>query len=110
MNKDEKKNLDTYTERIARLFNERKELDDEIAELVAECAEKLGLRKGNIRKAAKERNMDDLDRADIRQREDELSEMRHALGILADTPLGEAAKKGTSRKVREIAEQTGATI
>lgn len=113
MNKDEKKQLDSYTERIAKLFNDRKEIDDEIAELTAEAAEKLNLRKGNIRKAAKERNMDDLDRADIRQREDELSEIRHALGILADLPLGEAAEASArkpSKAVRKIAEETGATI
>lgn len=113
MNKDEKKQLDSYTERIAKLFNDRKEIDDEIAELTAEAAEKLNLRKGNIRKAAKERNMDELERADRRQVEEELDQIRSALGILADTPLGEAAEastKKTSKTVRKIAEETGATF
>lgn len=116
MNKDEKKHLDSATERIATLFREKKEIDDEIAEIVAECAEKTGLRKGNIRKAARERNMDELGRADKRLVEEELDQIRSALGILADTPLGEAAadastkKKGTSKQVKKIAEETGATF
>lgn len=115
MNKDEKKQLDSYTERVAKLLTDKKEIDDEIGELVAEAAEKLGLRKSNIRKGAKERNMDALDRADQRQREEEMDQIRSALGILADTPLGEAAvdtptKKGTTKQVKKIAEETGATF
>lgn len=112
MNKDEKKHLDSATERIATLFREKKEIDDEIAEIVAECAEKTGLRKGNIRKAARERNMDELERADKRLVEEELDQIRSALGILADTPLGEAAEAsakngGTSKQVKKIADQAG---
>jgi uncharacterized protein (UPF0335 family) len=114
MNQDDKKKLDTYTERVATLLKEKKEIDDEIGELVAEAADKLGLRKGNIRKAAKERNMDELERADQRQREEEMDQIRNALGILADTPLGEAAvstkEKGgrTSKQVKKLADQAGA--
>lgn len=114
MNKDEKKHLDSATERVAQLYRDRKELDDEIAEIVAECAEKTGLRKGSIRKAAKERNMDELERADIRQREEEMDQVRNALGILADTPLGEAAEAKTKRSgnktVKKLAEGAGATF
>lgn len=111
MNKDEKKDLDSATERIAALMNDKKEIDDEIAEIVAECAEKTGLRKGNIRKAARERNMDDLERADRRLVEEEMDQIRHALGILADLPLGEAAvEAGTKKRVRKIAEAAGATL
>ncbi len=113
MNKDEKKQLDSATERIATLYRDKKEIDDEIAEIVAECSEKTGLRKGSIRKAAKERNMDDLERADIRQREEEMDQVRAALGILADTPLGEAAEtsaKKATKTVKKLAEQTGATF
>lgn len=114
MNKDDKKYLDSTTERLATLFKDRKELDDEIAEIVSEAAEKLGLRKGNIRKAAKERNMDELDRADRRQVEEELDQIRSALGILADTPLGEAAEASTRKAgrktVKKLAEEAGATL
>lgn len=112
MNKEEKKQLESYTERIASLYRDKKELDDEINELVAECAEKLALRKGNIRKSAKERNMDELERSDRRQVEEELDQIRSALGILADTPLGEAAtaKKGTNKAVKRLADEAGATF
>ena len=114
MNQTEKKQLESYTERVAKLLEEKREIDDEIKELIAEASEKLGLRKGNIRKAAKEWNLSELDRADRRQVEEEMHEIRSALGLLADLPLGEAAMdatgKKTSRRVKKIAEEAGATI
>lgn len=112
MNQDEKRKLETYTKDIGKLLIEKKKLTDRINELVADAADKLKLRKGNVRNAAKERNMSELERADRRAVEEEMDQIRNALGILADTPLGEAAAKkgGTSKQVKKIAEQTGATI
>lgn len=99
MNKDDKKKLSAYAERVARLLTDKKEIDKEINEVLAEAAEKLQLQKGNIRKAAKELNLDAAERADKRAAEEEMEQIRHALGLLADTPLGQAAQE----KVAEFA-------
>jgi len=91
MNQDDKAKLKAVCEYVAEQFKKKKEIDDDVAEHIADAAEKLGLRKGNIRKAAKELLMDELERADRRLNEEELDQVRAALGILADTPLGESA-------------------
>lgn len=98
MNQEDRKKLAAATAQVAKLLNDKKEIDDDIAEIVATTAENLGIRKGNIRKAAKELNMDDLERADRRLQEEEMDQIRSALGILADTPLGDAAVNAATEK------------
>jgi hypothetical protein len=91
MNAEDKKKLNAATAQIAKLYLEKKDIDDQIAEIVATTAEKLNYGKRNIRNAAKELNLTDVQRADKRLQEEELDQIRNALGILADTPLGQAA-------------------
>lgn len=100
MTEDEKRKLKAVAEYVAGRLREKQEIDDDINEHIADAAEKLQLRKGNIRKAAKEMLLTDTDRADKRLVEEELDQIRHALGILADTPLGEAATVAATPKKR----------
>lgn len=91
MTKDEKKRLQSYIDRIAQLRTNKKELDDEINELVAEANEQTGINKRVIKQLAKERNWSEVERGENQLIEESLDECRHALGMLLDTPLGEAA-------------------
>lgn len=100
MTEDEKKKLNDVVNQVAELLEQKAQIDDDIAEIVADAAEKLQLRKGNIRKAAKEMLLTETDRADKRLIEEELDQIRNALGILADTPLGEAATAASEKPKR----------
>lgn len=107
MNQDDKAKLKAVCEYVAGRLKEKKEIDDDIAEHIADAAEKLQLRKGNIRKAAKEMLLDELERADRRLNEEELDQIRLALGILADTPLGESAVSTASDKPEKTQRRRG---
>lgn len=111
---DEKKKLKSFIDRISRLKVQKKDLDDEINELTADAADKMGLRKSTIKALAKRNRMSEIERQEADLLQEELEQCQHALGMLAGTPLGDAAeestKKGTSKKVRKLAEEAGATI
>ena len=79
--------LHSYVDRVLVLHEERKSLNADIAALYAE-AKSAGFVTGIIRQIVRERQMDADERLDHYAL---LDSYRHALGMLADTPLGQAA-------------------
>lgn len=81
--------LKSFIERIERLEEEKAGLAEDIKDIYAE-AKGTGFDTKTIRKIVKLRKMD----AEKRREEEELLEIyMTALGMLADTPLGQAAIK-----------------
>lgn len=96
----EEKKLDDYTDRLARLMTEKKELNETINELVTEAADKCGETKKVIKALVKEKAMSEIERAEQRLHEERVDHLRAKLGLLADLPLGEAAVDGEKKKAK----------
>ncbi len=79
--------LKSFVERIERLEAEKAELASDIREVFAE-AKGEGYDTRIIRQVLRERK---LSPEELREREEMLDTYRNALGMLADSPLGEAA-------------------
>ena len=80
-------NLLAYIERIERLTAEKSDIQDDIREVFSEAGAS-GFDVKAMRQVIKERKMS----ADDRQEQEYLLDLyRRALGMLFDTPLGEAA-------------------
>ena len=79
--------LRSYIERIERLEEEKKGLSDDILVVFAE-AKSAGFDTKIMRQIVRERKMNAVDR---QEREALLDVYRNALGMLADTPLGQVA-------------------
>lgn len=79
--------LRQYIERIENLMEEKKNLQDDIKEVFAE-AKASGYDVKTMRQIIRLRAMDANDRAEA---ESLLEIYKNALGMLADTPLGQAA-------------------
>jgi len=105
--------LRSFIERIERLEEERKTLSDDIKEVYAE-AKGTGFDTKIMRQLIRLRKMD---KDDLDEQETLLDVYKRALGMLADTPLGDAAFKsakltaglgapagveGTLRAIREV--------
>lgn len=88
---DDQRRVADFVRRIERLEAERADLvapyDADIAQIYAD-ARRLNFDARTIRALVRERAIDATKR---QQREDLLDSYRHALGMLADTPLGRAA-------------------
>ena len=103
--------LERYVSRIENLHNERKSLNEDIKEVYGE-AKDAGFDTTILREIVRERQMEEPAR---HSRYALLDSYRRALGMLADTPLGQAAMRqaeaettnGTrrGRKPRSFAEQ-----
>ncbi len=89
MTSAEKKKLQARLDRMTKLIEERKELGDELKELVELTAEESGKTKAVIKQLAKEWGMSQLEREGQRLHEEEMDRLRISLGMLG--PLGEAA-------------------
>lgn len=87
----EKKDFKAKIDQIAKKQLEKKEMDDDINDLVATAAEKFGVSKKLVKSLAKETRMSDVERSEQKLFEGEMHHYREQLGILADLPLGEAA-------------------
>src|SRR6266550_2832614 len=88
--------LKGYVERVVRLAEERKVLNEDIKE-VCEEAKEAGFPSKQIRQLAREQMMDP------EVLEDHLAQMeslRHAIGQLQGTPLGKSAEKDAARTRR----------
>ena len=79
--------LRSYVERIERLEQERRELGEDIRDVYLEV-KAAGFEVKVVRALIRERREDEAAR---KERESLLDLYRHALGMLADMPLGEAA-------------------
>lgn len=79
--------LVSYVERIERLTEEKKGIADDIAEIFRE-AKGAGYDVKTMRRAIQLRKMDAAERAEA---EALLDIYKNALGMLADTPLGQSA-------------------
>ncbi len=84
--------LKIYINRIERLEEEKRSLGEDIKEVYAE-AKAAGFDPKIMRIIVRERRMD---RDDFDEREALLDTYRRALGMLADTPLGEAALRSVA--------------
>ena len=95
--------LDRYVSHVLALHNERKTLNGDIS-AVYEEAKSAGFVTGIIRQIVREKQMD-ADERDAHY--NLLDSYRHALGMLADTPLGAAALSTapTAPRPRPFAEQ-----
>jgi len=80
-----KKQLRSYVDRIDSLLDERQQISDSINEIYSE-AKSHGFNVKALRKVVRERR-----RPPDAEVEALVDSMKHALGMLADTPLGEAA-------------------
>lgn len=81
--------LHSFIERIERLEEEKKALAEDLKEVYAE-AKAQGYDVKTMRQIVRLRKMDADDRAEA---EALLETYKNALGMLADTPLGEAAMR-----------------
>jgi hypothetical protein len=72
------------------------ELKREAKERADEAWDACGVKTKVVYQLAREAAWDDVKRTEQRQYEEALDECRAALGLLADTPLGEAAQTGFS--------------
>ena len=93
MNTEDRKRLDYIVGELARLDGERKDLAEQMKELIDAAYDDLGVSRKVVKRLAKERGWTSLEREEQKMLEEELDMMRSALGMLADTPLGEAATK-----------------
>lgn len=94
--------LHRYVDRVRALHEDRKVLNAGIS-AVYEEAKSAGFVTGIIRQIVREQQMDAEERLDHYNL---LDSYRHALGMLADTPLGEAAlSTATIDRPRPFAEQ-----
>lgn len=90
MTSDETKNLTHIVGRYAELNREIQERKWEQKELADSAWEKTGVKPKVVRQLAKEQAWDAVKREEQRQYEEALDECRSKLGMLADTPLGQA--------------------
>ena len=79
--------LRSIVERIERIEEQRAELAEDVRNIFAE-AKGCGFDVKTIRQVIKDRKME---ADDLAEREHLLALYRNALGVLADTPLGQAA-------------------
>jgi uncharacterized protein (UPF0335 family) len=91
-----KDRLRSFVERIERVEEEKAGLADDIREIYAE-AKGAGFDTKIIRQVIKERKMSAEDRAEQAAL---LDVYRHALGMLADMPLGKAALARLTEEAR----------
>lgn len=88
------KALTHIVQRIAKLNADVKEANFEIKELADSAWEKCGKSPKAVKQLAKESAWDAVKRKAQQDLEEEIDQGRLALGMLSDTPLGEAAIDG----------------
>jgi uncharacterized protein (UPF0335 family) len=89
--------LISFVDRIERLEEEKKALADDIASVYAE-AKSDGFDVKAMRNVVKLRKMEDEDRVSFLA---VMDSYQHALGMLADTELGQAAMRRAADEVRK---------
>lgn len=88
--------LKAFIERIERLEEEKKTLADDIKDVFAE-AKAAGYDTKALKAVIKERKQD---QDEVRLQQQLIDTYKHALGMLADLPLGEAAISRASERTR----------
>ncbi|MEO0943217.1 MAG: hypothetical protein AAFY06_00045 [Pseudomonadota bacterium] len=96
MNKDDKKRLTHAVKRLAEINAERKELNAEAKEIRDAAKESMELSPKVLTQLAKEQAFTPHERDAQLALEEALDNCRSALGMLSDTPLGEAAMEGVT--------------
>ena len=84
--------LESFIQRIERLEEEKKAILEDLKEVYSE-AKSVGFDVKIMRQIVRMRKMDEADRVEM---ESMLETYKNALGMLADTPLGEAALRRAS--------------
>ena len=73
-----------------------KDRHSEIRDIIDDAKKSYGMSKGAVRSVLKIHNLEDKARRErddkSSDKQDEIDQLRHALGDLADTPLGQAAQ------------------
>lgn len=95
MDSDARKRLEPIVERLAEIREEKKQLSEEEKELIDAAQVDCNVQPKVTRQLAKEKGWNDVERMRQKQLEEELDDARVALGLLADTPLGEHATGNT---------------
>lgn len=108
MTPDEKKKLQHIVERYAELNGDIKTAREEQKELADSAWEACGIKPKVVKQLAKEKDWTEVERMERRQFEESLDDCRAALGMLLDTPLGDAAEKQhAEHKVRYKGKRNG---
>jgi hypothetical protein len=100
LNTDEKKKLSSIVDEVAGMLSGIKDTQEQIKELCVAAAEKCNVQAKVVKHLAKEKNFNEEERLKQRQYEEEVDSCRVALGLLADTPLGEHAQATTCKKAK----------
>lgn len=105
MNMLERKALEHDLDELVRMREVRKELDEEVKQVIEAAAARTGLSPKTIKQLAKERGWNEIEREHQRQTEEELDQARAALGMLPPDRLSEAAapRKGAKKPAAEPA-------
>lgn len=91
MNPEEKIKLTDIIDKYAKLSADIQAKRWEQKELAESAWEKCGVEKSVVKQLAKEQAFDDVKKEKLRQHEESLHQCRTLLGLLLDTPLGQAA-------------------
>lgn len=102
---DEKKALAPIVERHAKLNAEIQAKKWEQKELEESAWEKAGVDAKCVKQLSKESAWDDVKREKQRQFEEKMDHCRVALGMLLDTPLGQAAEQAESEETSHDADE-----
>jgi hypothetical protein len=93
MTPQEKQHLTRIVERHKAINAQIQDLKWEAKELAESAWDKCGVRPKVVKQLAKEAAWDNVQREEQRQHEESLDDCRAALGLLAETPLGQAAQQ-----------------
>lgn len=107
LTRDQAEQLEETISQLARLEDEKKALSEDIKDLTkgaVEAYREHGLDAKIVKQLVKEKGFDELERMAQRQAEECLDMCRHALGLLADLPLGEHAQQRVKAKRKEPAD------
>jgi hypothetical protein len=101
---DETKKLKHIVKRSRELHDQKKEIAKELKELETAAWEKCEVKPKVLRKAIKESGYSETELIEQRYLEESLDQVRSALGLFADLPLGEHAVARAERRKKEKAE------
>jgi uncharacterized protein (UPF0335 family) len=98
LSNEEQQQLKGFVTSYARLEAEIKANRAEQKHLGEKCWEACGIQAKVLKKLAKESTWDHIERLAQAQLEEQLEQGRHALGLLADLPLGRHALQETAKR------------
>jgi len=98
LNGEARKKMKSIISRLAKIRAEKKELSWEERELCEQAQQQCGVLPSVTKKLAKEAGLNQTEVAALQLYEDQLATCRVELGMLAGTPLGDAAEEAETKK------------